>query len=49
MELQLPERQAAELSSLAARSGRTPDELVAAAGDRSVHILRFLHTSQDQT
>jgi predicted transcriptional regulator len=34
MELQLPERQANELASLSARTGRSPDELVADAVDR---------------
>ena len=34
MNLQLPERQAAELISLAARTGRSPDELVVDAVDR---------------
>lgn len=34
MNLQLPERQAAELVSLAARTGRSPDELVVDAVDR---------------
>lgn len=34
MELQLPERQAAELASLSTRTGRSPDELVTEAVDR---------------
>jgi predicted transcriptional regulator len=34
MELQLPERQAAELASLSTRTGRSPDELVVDAVDR---------------
>jgi len=34
MELQLPERQANELASLSARTGRSPDELVVDAVDR---------------
>lgn len=34
MELQLPERQAAELASLSSRTGRSPDELVTEAVDR---------------
>lgn len=34
MELKLPERQSTELASLASRTGRSPDELVAEAVDR---------------
>jgi predicted transcriptional regulator len=34
MELQLPERQAAELASLSMRTGRSPGELVVDAVDR---------------
>ena len=34
MELQIPERQAAELALLSTRTGRTPDELVEEAVDR---------------
>jgi len=34
MELQLPDRQAAELASLAARTGRSPSDLVTEAVDR---------------
>jgi len=34
MELQLPERQAAELASLSTRTGRSPSELVVDAVDR---------------
>lgn len=34
MNLQLPDRQAAELASLSARTGRSPDELVVDAVDR---------------
>jgi len=34
MKLQLPEPQASELANLSARTGRSPDELVAAAVDR---------------
>jgi predicted transcriptional regulator len=34
MELQLPERQTNELASLSARTGRSPDALVAEAVDR---------------
>lgn len=34
MELQLPERQAAELASLSTRTGRSLDELVTEAVDR---------------
>jgi predicted transcriptional regulator len=34
MNLQLPERQAAQLASLATRTGRTPNELVVDAVDR---------------
>ncbi len=34
MELQIPERQAAELASLSSRTGRSPDELVTEAVDR---------------
>jgi predicted transcriptional regulator len=34
MELQLPDRQSAELTSLAARTGRSPSDLVTEAVDR---------------
>lgn len=34
MNLQLPERQASQLASLATRTGRSPDELVVDAVDR---------------
>jgi predicted transcriptional regulator len=34
MDIQLPERQTAELASLSLRAGRTPDELVLEAVDR---------------
>jgi predicted transcriptional regulator len=34
MELQLPDRQTAELASLAARTGRSPSDLVTEAVDR---------------
>jgi predicted transcriptional regulator len=34
MELQLPERQSIELTSMATRTGRSPSELVAEAVDR---------------
>jgi predicted transcriptional regulator len=34
MEIQIPDRQAAELASLSTRTGRSPDELVVDAVDR---------------
>ena len=41
MELQLPERQSAEISDLAARTGRTPKELVTEAVDRLLSEERW--------